>query len=464
MDVFSNVEVAELGSASRSRLANLAQAGSFAGVFNPSSGGCPPILAGRAMQMGKIQALIDELLSAPRTPRSVHAVTLHGPRGTGKTALLSVMRPALESPSSALGVLAIQGESLQSPESAVSAVISEIEVAPRKTTIKHGSIKAMGMEAGRSVSTVQPDAPPAYGLLTNALKHYAATTGQRPLFIIDEAHSAEAPFLSGVLNAVQSLNASTTPCAAILAGTPDLIAKLDRAGATWYMDRNQNDRLVPVGSVTDADCVLAIQPPLDAMDVRYDLSSLRAAAQWCKGNAYFTQTLGEAALACAFDTPGRFADFAARGPIWTSFQRSANSRYEAAWRSLDNLALTGCARQLGALYRSAGTGRGEGITYAQVEMAIISGLRNPPAHKTPKLDESEALAHFQRLGLVWSPSAHAEGPWEAGLPSFLSFVERRYQKLGHPYYHQTLESLVEDEPLFIFERAPTADEDPSIEP
>ena len=121
------------------------------------------------------------------------------------------------------------------------------------------------------------------------------------------------------------------------------------------------------------------------------------------------------------------------------------ARYVEAWQDLNGKGLSGCARQIGALWQALGEGKGA-ITDELVKMAIESGVENAPkgdgADKHWTLNEAES--HFWHLGLLWSPAGDPEGPWEMGLPSFFGYVDRVFSGAGFPRHRDALPALEAD--------------------
>ena len=111
----------------------------------------------------------------------------------------------------------------------------------------------------------KPAAAAAMGV-KEALAAHSAATGRKPVLVtMDEAHSAPPEALGALLDAAQDLNRGGVPAAVVLAGTPDLMSALRKAGATWFLDRAPEARLVPVGNLAAADCAATVAAPLDAL-------------------------------------------------------------------------------------------------------------------------------------------------------------------------------------------------------
>ncbi|MCY4214424.1 MAG: ATP-binding protein [Gammaproteobacteria bacterium] len=70
------------------------QAGRFGEVFPAGSSGVPTLMVGREAQIRQLSNLADEILGNGR--RNLIGMTVYGPRGTGKTALLNAFADSLD--------------------------------------------------------------------------------------------------------------------------------------------------------------------------------------------------------------------------------------------------------------------------------------------------------------------------------------------------------------------------------
>ena len=68
--------------------------GKMGQIFPASSGVVPPLFVGRETQIQQVDALVQDVIN--RSAEGICGVVLHGPRGTGKTALISAIRQGLE--------------------------------------------------------------------------------------------------------------------------------------------------------------------------------------------------------------------------------------------------------------------------------------------------------------------------------------------------------------------------------
>ena len=428
-DLFEDVARTELPRGQRRAIRAHWRAGRLGHVFPAGSSAGPQLLVGREEQLARLRALGDELLWGRSAGGGrIIGVALHGPRGTGKTVLLSSFRRALTAARGG-GATAVDlsGESVPSDPRELAELISS--EAPTGGARWEGNIEASGAMAGLAnvkagISRKPGGAASPMGV-ARALAALSDAAGGKPVLVtMDEAHAAPPEALGVLLNAAQVLSGKEIPVAVALAGTPDLVDALDNAKATWFMDRASQERLVPVGNLSAADCMATVAAPLAALELKFDQAALDAAAEWCRGSPYFSQLLGLVALENASDG---HVDFAAGGAVESAFRAQAEQRYVRAWRGLETRGMTTCARQLGALWRWNGEAPQRRISRLLVDNAVRSGLRHPMDPERPRPDAAEALSHFQHLGLLWQPSGGVNDDWELGLPSFFDYVEARFR-------------------------------------
>jgi len=456
-DVFGHVATQELTRKDRARIRKLYREGRFDLVFPAGSAAQPALLVGRAPQMAQLSALANELFDPPDAPRSKFGVVLHGPRGTGKTALLDAFAKGVAN-ADAKAIRMSGNNALESRESLIATLARRLPPMPERsetvTEAGSGGVN-VGVAKGAATVSVERRTTTAGGRATfgNVEDVLRGLAGDAPVLLtVDEAHAADPLAVGSLLNAVQLVagGANALPVVVVLAGTPDLLDVLGdpKCEASWFLDRAADARrLAPVpNDLCPDDCAIALTEPLVAAGVGFDSGLLRQAAEACKGSPSFTQVLGLAALTSAARNRD-FADFSPDGEILAELSANAEARYRTAWVDLDRQGLTGCARQLGALWRSRGTeGTGGKITKPLVDRAIGSGLHHAPEGTVPKapMDAHEAQAHFKHLGLLWSVTGHAEGPWSLGLPSFFDHAEAVFHDPDFPAHHAALPALETD--------------------
>ena len=427
--LFDQVSHESILPADARRLRRMVKAGRGVNVFPAGSSAPPPLLVGRERHIGQLKALGLEILNGgPKgDPPSRIGVVIHGPRGTGKTALLTLFKKEMARMKSR--VVSLSGDRLSSPHAAA-AILSRAGAAPAShpSASEHRiSVSVAPAEASYSHRQEQAQAPGSH-LVAEAVSALFDGRKSTPVLIAaDEAHTADPTTLGLAMSAVQEAAGERHPVGFCFAGTPDLLDVIRQAKATWFLDRAQDDRLCGVGNLTGQECHDAIAEPLRALGVDFDVDALRTAAARCGGSPYFTQALGRAGLSSASVSGCAFADFSAGSPALAEFDRAVNLRYREAWDTLRGLGLTASTRQMGVLWRAHLAGVLPHLNEDMLSAAIESGMEHAPSTQKPQVATAgEAQIRLRHLGLVWDPQRRDE--WELGLPSFFAHVEAEYRK------------------------------------
>ena len=429
--LFDQVSHESILSADEERLRGMVEAGRSANVFPAGSSAPPPLLVGRERHIGQLKALGLEILTGgPKgDPPSRMGVVIHGPRGTGKTALLNLFKNEMARMKAR--IIDLDGDALDSPHAAATALAEALrDSSVRRSASEHKvSVSADVLEASYGHRQEYEEAGGGASLVSttlSALFTNKARARKRPVLIaIDEAHTADPRTLGILMSATQRLAAGGHPIGFCFAGTPDLLDVIRQAKATWFLDRAQDDRLCGVGNLTQDECFDAVAEPLRVLGVDYDPLALRAASGRCGGSPYFTQVLGRAGLEAA--DRREFADFSAGSPALAQFDRAVSLRYREAWDTLRGMGLTASARQMGVLWRAHAAGVLSKLDEDLLSVAIESGMEHgPSAHKPQVASAGEAQMRLRHLGLVWDPNRRDE--WELGLPSFFTHVEAKFRK------------------------------------
>ena len=448
-DVFADIATTRLSETQAKKIRSNYRSGDFSKVFPAGSSAIPSLMVGRQSQIAQLSALAKEVIDNDNP--SIVGVVLHGPRGTGKTALLNALHRGLNS-IGYVDVISMTGnDELTSDEKLIERLSKFITPKPElseKTSRDTSGRLDLGLAAGRTSARVEVEqrvsgGQPEFISIGSCLHSFLDEAPERPaMFLVDEAHGADPAVLGHLLNAIQSFTgADDHSIGIVLAGTPETLDVLrhPECKATWFRDRAQSDRFSPMPNDLSAlACQHAVDAILKAADVSiHDYADLEHAVQGCKGSPYFLQLLGKAALESASRNEG-VADFQVGGEIDRVFKQGVQARYEETWNDLEDKGLTGCALQLGALWKAA-KANGFTIDRQLIRKAIQSGLDHGPRPDNDIIETStQANTHFKHLGLLWSPSRHTEGPWDLGLPSFFDFVEERFEKITYRQERQQL--------------------------
>jgi len=433
----------------RQELRGYYRRGEFDRVFPAGSGSAPPILVGREAQAQQLIGLLSDVCYERRA-LGIHGVVIHGPRGTGKTALLNTF----DDISTQHGAKTIRMDGnggLQSFGRLMGRLSQHIEPREERTKghvkgLKVGIttlIKAEG-HAQHQALTKTSEVTPDQDVLSSLESMIRNKPNTPVLLIIDEAHGADASVLGELMNAVQTLGGgdSKKPIGFVLGGTPDLIDLMCQKScqSTWFRDRAQDERFAPMSNdlATEA-CLKALTETLTAVGVTVEGNDVMQIVENCKGSPYFLQQLGKCALESASQHHD-VATFEHGGEIDLAFKKAIEQRYASAWKNIQSENLSSCARQLGALWRST-KHPDDRIRPGLLKKAIRSGLKHAPHPEEDIMSFEDAQAYFKHLGLLWATSVSGDEDWSLGLPSFFDYVESRFQDPRNVEHHAVLPEL-----------------------
>ena len=358
------------------------------GPFRPGAGVLPPYLSGRESE----QALFRDLLAdMAQGIAPAGEVVLHGPRGNGKTALLTWIERALGR-CAELDVVLLSASAFRTPEELWGRLLTE----SRCPDLSPDEITVRGMSS-------RPGEEP-----TPALEKLLATRAkQKPLVVLlDEAHTLDIELGRSLLNAGQSVRGQELPFLLVLAGTPGLREHLHAMGASFW----NRARSLPIGRLAHEAAAEAIRKPLAAESVEISEDALAGVLDESHGYPYFLQLWGEAvwtqvSAACRRITPTEVA--AAR----TKFEPAKQIYYRDRYDELRRTRRLPVARAVAEAFRGA-----QLLDDSELEAALGRGLGGESSDAA----SIEAEAALHRLGYIWRPGTSAK--WEPGIPSLMDYI------------------------------------------
>ena len=424
----------------KEKLRQMCESGQHRGIFPSGAGKRPMIYIGREAQIEQLDALPKDLISGDE-PGNIKGMVINGPRGTGKSVLLSSLSEAAQDAD--IVALRMTGQVLTTEHKAINKLNGLL---PSNKTITESakggadaSLKVLGtgVDAKGEVSRSEQFSE-GYGAAASiheALEQVLTSIDEPLLITVDECHAADPVVLGGLLNAVHDLDGAAGRTGIVLAGTPDLITLLNRGDcrATWLLDRiDGEDGLVALpNDVSVEDTTNALRKIIHACGIEIKSESdFNAACDQCLGSPYFIQYLGYCAISNA---TGGVVDFSPDGHLMAKFKTLKRKRYGRSWRAIKDKGLESCAYQLGSLWDSLPVGR---INRDNIKSAIASGLEKNTTGSKQTLDSANNA--FEHLGLLWSVTGLNEGPWSLGLPSFFDYVKDQFQE------HLNLKKIVPD--------------------
>ena len=360
------------------------------GPFRPGLGGIPPYFAGREEEQSLFRDFFGSLAQG-EPPATV--VVLYGPRGNGKTALL---RWAEREANSREGLEAEWLTAADIPTAAETA--SQLRVTSLLQRLTPQSVSV----AGVSVGMRNPDGP---ARLARAL---AERANSRPLLLLlDEAHTLTPEAGHLLLNAAPEAGA-VSPFLLVLAGTPDLPARLSEMSASFW-GRAEKVRL---GRLEDGPTAEAIRRPLRAEGITLDEDALASIVRESHGYPYFTQLWGGAvwkALRRASGSGNRVTPEVLAAAS-SAFEEKRNDYYLDRFYELQKRDLLEAARIVAEAFRHRS--RLDDREYRAAVRAAGSEDSGPGA--------PEAGVALEHLGFVWR--AKGLPGWEPGIPSLMDYI------------------------------------------
>ena len=360
------------------------------GPFRPGFGGQPPYLAGRESEQELLRSYLNTLAGG-LAPGS--AVVLNGPRGNGKTVLLGWLESEAERHPS------IETVTLQPSTMPDAARLAELLLPqPWWQRLLTGGIWFGGfsgkLEEGRR--------PPVNEVL-------ASRANRSPLLLlVDEAHTLDLEVGRALLNAAQHVSAKL-PCLLVLAGTPQVEARLSAMGASFWSRAEQ----VRVGRLDREATAEAFRRPFETDDIPMESDALASMVRESQQYPYFIQLLGRSVWrrVTGPEVERRVTTHLVSASA-AEFERAKHHYYAQRFEELTRRGLLAVASAVAAAFRDSPV-----LNRPALDAALARGLGRP------KRDPSElaaALDGLAQLGFVWRVEERPD--WEPGIPSLMDYV------------------------------------------
>lgn len=342
------------------------------GPFRPGVGGLPPCLAGREAERAYFRECLETLRQRESAPSEV---IVYGPRGNGKTALLRSVEVEAEA-ACGLDTCWLTGVEVTEPA-------------------------ALARRLGLGPPAAETPGDP-HGL-AEALQARARV---KPLLVLlDEAHTLKPEVGQWLLNAAQTAG-SRAPFLLVLAGTPDLRARLAETGAAFW----SRGKKLAIGRLTEDEAAEAVSRPLAAEGIEFEADALARIARESDGYPFFTQVWGRAVWRVMVDGPDG-VDTVTTTVVEAAaaeFESRKNHYYLDRFMELHRGNLLGAARRVAEAFHDRST-----IPFTVFDDAIAEAANG----EMDVVATGDALAH---LGLVWQTKGVPD--WEPGLPGLLDYI------------------------------------------
>ena len=372
----------------------------FSNPFTPGFGAIPPYLAGRVDEQDVFRNNLA-IISAGKSPPA--ATVLYGPRGMGKTVLLSWFQDEVEqggankirvvwiTPHKLKSQLDLWNSLLPPPSWFKKHFLKKI-----KASIKVEEITATaGLEMGESVDQE----------FENTL---IKKNKNRPLILLlDEAHKMDPDICNQLLNAYQIVS-KETPFMLVLAGTPGLHNFLSGVNAS-FVERSRNIGLGRLDEQSSAD---AISKPFQEQGIQITDDALSIIIEDSQCYPYFLQEWGSSLweeadkenLTCITDEQVVVAK-----PNITIIKKDF---YNKRRDTLDVLGLRSTAVAIAQAFQD---------TKAMTKDAIMEVITdNLSVDSLNTQSVTERLQTFIDHDFIWRPQG--SDFYEPGIPSFMTHI------------------------------------------
>lgn len=385
--------------------------------FTPGAGISPPVLAGRGKEKHIIKSALDSLEAGLKTTENI---ALIGPRGNGKTVLLRWVQTQVRERYNNIKCVVLKQKNFESDQDLVDALADPGILSALADEGFSASINILGSEIGFSRSQA------AKKLLEPVLEKRCSKSGLA--ILIDEAHTLDryADSARAFFNDVQVLAGEGRPLLLILAGTPNILARLNRIEATFW-DRI---RRIGIGLLDDAAAREALRIPLEWMDYGIEADTLDKAVNEAQCYPYFLQVLGNALHTVARDEPDKLGSGNKIGDAileraLREFKVVTNNYYGGRYQELQRAGVLPVAEAVARRFVSQETKSISAGAYGAVVSRSIDTKLEMLAMARGGIDPAAWFEDELRdFGLVWS-STENEVSCEAGIPSLMNYIVER---------------------------------------
>ena len=372
-------------------------------LFTPGDGGVPPYLAGRKREQEYFHKCVSIL--GKKKPTSQNMI-VYGPRGNGKTALLSYLEQEIRQKADN-GVDVLR----QTPAEMKNLEQLAVRLMDGAQKIK-AKIKTVEVQVGVFSTHGKTEIDPTFA--AEAIwERLRERCKKKPLIlIVDEAHTLNTEVGQVLLNASQSVRTSGHPFLMVLAGTPNLRASLSKANASFW-DRSKK---FPMGRLSPEEARQAITVPLDKEQISFALGVAEQIVEYTHCYPYFTQIWGDCIARRIHQTGGRKITKETVKEAEAEATTECKSMYQDRLNELDNMGMLPAAESVAQAYTQSGKKQ---LNKSTLHEAIVRGMAgHEPITQERIMEKHERL--FQ-LGFVWQndPAGHY---YEPGIPSLMSYV------------------------------------------
>ena len=378
-------------------------------LFKPGTGAVPPHLAGRKEEQACFQDCVDELKD--REPPSRDLI-LYGPRGNGKTALLSYLQTkTLQKETSKLDILWVTPDEMGTP-----ADLSERLMEGNQTLRDRFKSAEFSAGVGPFQAKTEMDLSPTSATIRKLLQERSEN---KPLIlIIDEAHRLKSAVAESLLNASQSVRRTGSPFLLVLAGTPNLSAALGKANASFW-DRSKK---LPLGRLSSEEAGQALVIPLQKVGVSFAPGVLGHIVEQTHCYPFFIQVWGDCLARSLDQTKDTEITMARVKAVKAAVIDECDAMYDIRFNEIKRMGLLSIAESVAEAFIECG----EPVLHGSaLDKAIERGM----VGDEPLTNERgmEALDQLFHVGYVWRIRIPGGYAYEPGIPSLMTYVKNQIQ-------------------------------------
>ena len=364
-------------------------------LFTPGTGATPPVLAGREQEQEVLNGCLARMAGGRSPP---HDVVLVGPRGNGKTALLSWFEDACRE---VRVNVARPAPSRVRTEHALFDALLPATGLGRLLPAKWGIAGGVG-KAERAAAS-----PSAQALVERLI----ARCRRKPVAVLlDEAHTLDLETGRLLLNASQDVRAAA-PFLLVMAGTPGLLAHLGKMNAS-FRDR-LGSGLLGIGRLSAAAAREALVEPLAAHGASIDAGALDSVVEHSQCYAYFIQLWGEGLWNQRLATGETRLTAAHAAAARPAVEARTTEYYQRRYRELEAGGLLPAAVAVAPAFQA-------GPDATATDRDVDAALAATGLDASGRLAARDAL---ERLGYIWCPPGQLPPVvWSAGIPSLMQHV------------------------------------------
>ena len=373
--------------------------------FTPGTGLVPPYLAGREKQQKLFKGMLDDLAAG----KPANITVMFGPRGMGKTVLLTW----LENQCVERKIRLIRGDS--------SSMLGSVDVLTRKLLARKWWFNERGGSFGTKWLNIGVSAPAqGSGGETFLAERLIARCRKKPMVVLlDEAHvSSNSEALRLLLNTAQRV-VQKAPFMLVLAGTPGLTETLNNAEST-FVERAES---VGLECLNEEAAAKALSIPLEKDGITMAEDALNQVVEDSQRYPFFIQQWGKALWDHAVEKGASMLTQDDVALVMNHIHAERDGFYRKRYstiREAPNLLVAAEALAETLLTDRKTIG----------EDSALSVIKNNLSASLPRATDIEIQAVHAMNGLVrhdfiWCPPA--SDLLVPGIPSFLTYIHNRAQ-------------------------------------